>query len=332
MGREIFSLDGKRVWVAGHRGMVGQALTQCLRQEGCHLVSTGTQRVDLRRQQDVEQCLEQMRPHVIFLAAARVGGILANASFPATFLYDNLIIAANVMEAARVQGVEKLLFLGSSCIYPRMAPQPIPEEALLSGPLEPTNEWYALAKIAGIKMAQAFRRQYRADFISVQPANLYGPGDNFHPLHSHVPAAPVRRFHEAKVEGRTSVTVWGTGAAKREFLYLDDLADACVFLMKRYSDDLPINVGTGEDITIADFAEAVAQTVGFKGRICFDSSKPDGAPRKLVDVGRMAALGWRARTGLRQGLKRFYEAHLAAEGGSGARSAPVGVEIATTAE
>lgn len=326
MAQDIFSFEGKRVWVAGHRGMVGQALMRRLKQENCHLVTTGATKLDLRRQQDAEQCIEQMRPHVVFIAAARVGGIYANNTFPATFLYDNLMIAANVMEAVRVAGVEKLLYLGSSCSYPRMAPQPIPEEALLSGPLEPTNEWYALAKIAGIKLAQAFRRQYFTDYISVQPTNLYGPGDNFHREHSHVPAALIRRFHEAKVEQRATVTVWGTGAAKREFLYVDDLADACVFLMKKYSGDLPINVGTGADITIAEFAGMVAEAVGFSGRICFDPTKPDGPPRKLVDVGKIEALGWQAPTGLREGLKLVYHAFLAAERNSGIRSRPVGVE------
>lgn len=326
MAQDIFTFKGKRVWVAGHRGMVGQALMRRLNQEECHLVTTGASKIDLRRQQDAEQCLEQMRPHIVLIAAARVGGIYANNTFPATFLYDNIMIAANVMEAARVAGVEKLLYLGSSCSYPRMAPQPIPEEALLSGPLEPTNEWYALAKIAGTKLAQAFRRQYCTDYISVQPANLYGPGDNFHREHSHVPAALIRRFHEAKVERRTTVTVWGTGAAKREFLYVDDLADACVFLMKRYSGDLPINVGTGKDMTIVEFAGMVAETVGFNGRICFDPTKPDGTPRKVVDVGRIEALGWQAPTGLREGLKLFYDAFLAAERHSGIRAKPVGVE------
>jgi GDP-L-fucose synthase len=326
MAQELFTFEGKRVWVAGHRGMVGQALMRRLKQEKCHLVTTGATKIDLRRQEDAEQCLEQMRPHVVFIAAARVGGIHANNAFPATFLYDNIMIATNVMEAARVAGVEKLLCLGSSCSYPRMAPQPIPEEALLSGSLEPTNEWYALAKITGIKLAQAFRRQYGSDYISVQPANLYGPGDNFHPEHSHVPAALMRRFHEAKVERRTTVTVWGTGAAKREFLYVDDLADACVFLMKRFSGDLPINVGTGKDITIAEFAGMVAETVGFHGRICFDPMKPDGTPRKVVDVGRIEALGWQAPTGLREGLRLFYGSFLAAERNSGIRARPAGLE------
>jgi GDP-L-fucose synthase len=242
----------------------------------------------------------------VFLAAATVGGILANRDRPAEFLYDNLLIAANVMEACRRVGVEKLLFLGSSCVYPRGAPQPIPEEALLTGPLEATNEAYAVAKIAGIKLAETYRRQYGCDFISLQPANLYGLGDNFDLESSHVPAALVRRFHEAKVDGRTEVTVWGTGTPRREFLHVDDLADAAVFAMERYADASPLNIGVGIDVTIAEFAELVADVVGYGGSIGFDPSKPDGTPRKLLDVSRMTALGWRARIELRAGLEQYY--------------------------
>jgi GDP-L-fucose synthase len=244
---------------------------------------------------------------VVFVAAAKVGGIAANDALRGQFIYDNLAIATNIIHAAYVCQAEKLLFLGSSCIYPRLAAQPIFEEALLTGPLEPTNEPYAIAKIAGIKMAAAYRRQYGVDFISVMPTNLYGPGDNYHPEHSHVVAALIRRFHEAKLARAPSVVVWGTGTPRREFLYVDDLADACVFLMKNYSGDMPINIGTGEDISIADFAAEVAVTVGYGGEIEFDPSRPDGTPRKLLDVGRLSRLGWRAKTSLRDGLRLAYD-------------------------
>jgi GDP-L-fucose synthase len=242
----------------------------------------------------------------VFLAAARVGGISANSSYPAAFIGDNLAIALNVIRAAHATGVKKLLFLGSSCIYPRLATQPITEEQLLAGPLEPTNEWYAVAKIAGIKLCEAYRRQYGADFISVMPTNLYGPGDNYHPEDSHVPAALIRRFHEAKISGAPSVAVWGTGTPRREFLAADDLADACVFVMKHYSGDGFLNVGTGEDVTIADFARLVAEVVEYPGKLVFDTARPDGTPRKLLDVSKLAALGWRAQTPLRDGLKAAY--------------------------
>jgi GDP-L-fucose synthase len=231
----------------------------------------------------------------------------ANSSFPVDFLYDNLVIETNIIEAARRSGVEKLLFLGSSCVYPREAPQPITEEVLLTGPLEPTNEWYAVAKIAGIKLCQAYRRQYGCDFISAMPTNLYGPGDNFHPENSHVPAALLRRFYEAKVEGRDEVTVWGTGKPRREFLYVDDMADACVHLLRHYSGELHINIGVGDDVTITEFAEQIKRCVGFEGRICYDRTRPDGPPRKLLDVSRMRALGWSATTPLVEGLQRYYE-------------------------
>jgi GDP-L-fucose synthase len=319
MTEPLYSLKGKRVWIAGHRGMVGQALVRRLAQEGCEIVTVDRQSVDLRRQEATEAWIGDIRPDAIFLAAATVGGILANSSYPASFLYDNLMIAANVMEAARAARVEKLMSLGSSCIYPKYAPQPIPEEALLTGPLEPTNEWYALAKIAGLKLGAAYRRQYGCDFISVQPTNLYGPGDNFHPQHSHVPAALLQRFHEAKVRQLRSVTVWGTGRPRREFLFVDDLADACVFIMKHYSQEEPVNIGTGKDTTIADFARLIAATVGYKGEIIFDSSKPDGTPRKVVDVSRLTRLGWSAKTSLEEGLQQFYQAFLDSEGRAGTR-------------
>ncbi|MGC2855612.1 GDP-L-fucose synthase [Novispirillum sp. DQ9] len=301
-----FSLDGKRVWVAGHRGMVGAAVARRLEREPCEILTAGREVVDLTRQADVESWMADHRPEVVVLAAARVGGIHANDTYPAQFLHDNLAIELNVIEAARRVGVEKLLFLGSSCIYPREAAQPITEDALLTGPLEPTNEWYAIAKIAGVKLCQAYRKQYGCDFISAMPTNLFGPGDNFHPANSHVPAALLRRFHEARATGADSVTVWGTGQPRREFLWVDDLADACVTLLERYSDAAPVNVGTGRDLPIADFAAAVARTVGYTGRLEFDTSRPDGTPRKVLDVSCLAALGWTAPTTLEDGLKRYY--------------------------
>ncbi|MFN5716148.1 MAG: GDP-L-fucose synthase family protein, partial [Bradyrhizobium sp.] len=262
------------------------------------------------RQDQVERWMERNRPHAIVLAAARVGGIVANDTQPARFIYENLMIEANVVHAAWQVGVEKLLFLGSTCIYPRLAPQPLREDSMLTGPLEPTNEPYAIAKIAGIKMAEAYRSQSGADFISVMPTNLYGPGDNYHPEYSHVVAALIRRFHEAKVSGAADVVVWGTGTPRREFLYVDDLADACIHLMKTYSSPELVNIGTGEDITIAEFARVVAATVGYRGEISFDSSRPDGTPRKLLDVNRLAKLGWRATTPLEDGIKLAYQAYL----------------------
>src|SRR5689334_4975220 len=262
-----YRLDGKRVWVAGHKGMVGSALVRRLQRENVTLITAARSELDLRHQEQVEQFIAGARPQAIFLAAARVGGILANDSFPAAFLYDNLAIATNVIEAARRFDVEKLLNLGSTCVYPKFAPQPIREDALLSGPLEPTNQWYAVAKIAAIKLCEAYRTQHGADFISAMPTNLYGRGDNYHPKDSHVPAALIRRFHEAKVANSPTVTVWGTGRPRREFLCSDDLADACVFLMKHYSNMEFVNVGTGEDVTIAEFAKEVARVVGFEGKI-----------------------------------------------------------------
>lgn len=308
----IVSLRGKRVYVAGHRGMVGSALVRRLQGEDCHIVTASREAADLRRQVETEELLAELKPDLVFLAAATVGGILANSSAPADFIYDNLMIEANVVHSAHRVGVQKLLFLGSSCIYPKHAPQPISEDALLSGPLEPTNEAYAVAKIAGIKLVQAYRRQHGRDHISVQPANLYGPGDNFDPQTSHVIAALVARFDQAKRGGRGEVVVWGTGVPRREFLYVDDLADGCVLAMKHYSSDLPLNIGTGVDITIAELARQIADLVGFKGAIHFDPSKPDGTPRKLLDVRRVQALGWKATTSLAEGLKKYYAAYLAA--------------------
>jgi GDP-L-fucose synthase len=306
-----YSLSGKRVWVAGHRGMVGSAIVRRLAREECEVLIAPRAEVDLTRQAETEDWMAAARPQAIFLAAGRVGGIHANNSYPAQFIYENLAIEANIIHAAHKIGVEKLLFLGSSCIYPREAVQPMRESALLTGPLEPTNEWYAIAKIAGIKLCEAYRRQHGRDFISAMPTNLYGPGDNFHPQNSHVPAALLRRFHEAKLEHAKDVTVWGTGRPLREFMYVEDAADACVHLMKHYSGDIHVNVGTGSDIPISEFAERVRATVGFEGRIVYDTSRPDGTPRKVMDVSALKALGWSAPTTLEAGLRRYYQWFLA---------------------
>ncbi|UPU01199.1 GDP-L-fucose synthase [Bradyrhizobium barranii subsp. apii] len=303
-------MKGKSVYVAGHRGMVGAALVRRLAREDVQLVTVDRREVDLCNQAAVFDWFAKARPQVIFLAAAKVGGIVANDTLRAEFIYDNIAIAANVIQAAHQNGAEKLMFLGSSCIYPKLAPQPLREDSVLSGPLEPTNEPYAIAKIAGIKMAEAYRSQYGSDFISVMPTNLYGPGDNYHPELSHVVAALIRRFHEAKVAGAKSVIVWGTGTPRREFLYVDDMADACVHLMKTYSSAELVNIGTGEDITITEFARVVAAIVGYGGEISFDTSRPDGTPRKLLDVSRLAKLGWRATTSLEDGVRRAYAAYL----------------------
>jgi len=305
-----FELKGKTVFVAGHRGMVGSALVRRLAQENVELLTATRRELDLRDQAAVFEWFAGKKPQVVFLAAAKVGGIVANNTLRAEFLYDNLAIAANVIHAAHSNRAEKLMFLGSSCIYPKLAPQPMREDSMLTGPLEPTNEPYAIAKIAGIKMVEAYRHQYGCDFINVMPTNLYGPGDNYHPEYSHVVAALIRRFHEAKVSGGANVVVWGTGTPRREFLYVDDMADACVHLMKTYSAAEMVNIGTGEDITIADFARVVAATVGYKGTISYDSSRPDGTPQKLLDVSRLAKLGWRARTSLEDGIRLAYQAYL----------------------
>jgi GDP-L-fucose synthase len=309
-----FELKGKTVFVAGHRGMVGAALVRRLAQEDVELLTVGRSEMDLRDQAAVSGWFAAKRPQAVFLAAAKVGGIVANNTLRGEFLYDNLIIAANVIQAAHISRTEKLMFLGSSCIYPRLAPQPLREDSMLTGPLEATNEPYAIAKIAGIKMVEAYRSQYGADFINVMPTNLYGSGDNYHPEYSHVVAALIRRFHEAKASGAGEVVVWGTGTPRREFLYVDDLADACIHLMKTYSSDELVNIGTGEDITIAEFARVVAATVGYTGTISFDPSRPDGTPRKLLDVSRLAKLGWRARTSLEDGIKLAYQAYLKEHG------------------
>jgi GDP-L-fucose synthase len=310
MASTPFELKGKTVFVAGHRGMVGGALVRRLAQEDVKLLTVGRSEVDLRDQAAVFGWFAANAPQVVLLAAAKVGGIVANNTLRAEFLYDNLAIAANVIHAAHLHRAEKLMFLGSSCIYPKLAAQPLREDAMLTGLLEPTNEPYAIAKIAGIKMAEAYRSQYGSDFISVMPTNLYGPGDNYHPEYSHVVAALIRRFHEAKLSRAAEVVVWGTGTPRREFLYVDDMADACVHLMKTYSSSEMVNIGTGEDITIAEFARVVADAVGYTGTISFDTSRPDGTPRKLLDVGRLSQLGWRARIPLEEGIKLAYRAYL----------------------
>jgi GDP-L-fucose synthase len=305
-----FDLKGKTVFVAGHRGMVGSALVRRLARENVELLTVGRAEVDLRDQAAVFGWFAKARPRVVFLAAAKVGGIVANNTLRAEFIYDNLMIAANVIHAAHQNATEKLMCLGSSCIYPKLAAQPLREDSVLTGPLEETNEPYAIAKIAGIKMVEAYRRQYGCDFINVMPTNLYGPGDNYHPEYSHVVAALIRRFHEAKRSGSPSVAVWGTGTPRREFLYVDDMADACIHLMKTYSQRELVNIGTGEDITIADFARLVATVTEYRGEISFDPSRPDGTPQKLLDVSRLAKLGWRARTSLEDGLRLAYQAYL----------------------
>ena len=310
MASTAFELKGKTVFVAGHRGMVGSALMRRLAREDADLLTVSRSEVDLRDQAAVNAWFAAKRPQAVFLAAAKVGGIVANNTLRAEFIYDNLAIATNVIHAAHVNGVEKLMFLGSSCIYPKLAAQPLREDAMLTGALEPTNEPYAIAKIAGIKMVEAYRSQYGADFINVMPTNLYGPGDNYHPEYSHVVAALIRRFHEAKRSDAAEVVVWGTGTPRREFLYVDDMADACLHLMKTFSAPELVNIGTGEDITIADFARVVAAAVGYRGRISFDPSRPDGTPRKLLDVSRLAALGWRATTPLEEGIRLAYQAFL----------------------
>lgn len=301
-----FDLRGKRVWVAGHRGMVGGAVVRRLSREDCTILTAGRTDADLRRQSETEAWMEANKPDAIIVAAATVGGIYANDTRPAEFIYDNLMIEANVIGAAHRLGVQKLLFLGSSCIYPRMATQPITEDSLLTGPLEPTNEWYAVAKIAGIKMCQAFRKQYGCDFISAQPTNLYGPGDNFSLTQSHVIPALIVKAHNAKVAGAKTLEVWGTGTPRREFLHVDDLADALVFLLQHYSGPVQLNVGTGEDIPIGDLARLVCDVVGFQGELVFDTTKPDGTPRKLLDVGLLQSLGWSAQTKLDDGLRETY--------------------------
>ncbi|WP_112611272.1 GDP-L-fucose synthase (plasmid) [Rhizobium sp. WW22] len=310
MPEVIYSLAGKKVYVAGHRGMVGSAIVRRLASEDCEILTATRAEVDLRRQEQVEAWMCKHRPDVVFLAAARVGGILANATYPADFLYDNMILQANVIHAAYKTHVEKLMFLGSSCIYPKIADQPIAEEALLTGPLEPTNEWYAIAKIAGLKLCQAYRKQHGKDFISAMPTNLYGPGDNFDLESSHVMPALIRKTHEAKIHQQQEICIWGTGNPRREFLHVDDCADACVHLMKTYSAESHVNVGSGEDITVLNLAHLVSMVVGFEGKITHDLTKPDGTIRKLMSVDKLRTLGWSPKIGLKEGIADAYRSFL----------------------
>ncbi len=301
-----YDLSGKRIWVAGHRGMVGGALVRRLATEDCEVITAGREVVDLTRQADVEHWMNETRPDAIVMAAAKVGGILANNTHPVDFLVDNMLIETNIITAAHAIGVERFLFLGSSCIYPKMAPQPIPEDSLLTGPLEPTNEWYAIAKIAGIKLCQAYRKQYGHDWISAMPTNLYGPGDNYDLQSSHVLPALLRKFHEAREQGSREVVIWGSGTPLREFLHCDDLADALVFLLKNYSDYEHVNVGSGVEVTIRELAETVARVVGYEADLVFDSSKPDGTPRKLMDSSKLHELGWNNARPLEEGISDAY--------------------------
>ncbi|MDR9771710.1 GDP-L-fucose synthase [Rhizobium hidalgonense] len=310
MPEVIYSLAGKRVYVAGHRGMVGSAIVRRLASEGCEILTAPRAEVDLRRQEQVEAWMSKYRPDAVFLAAARVGGILANATYPADFLYDNLVLQANVIHAAHKADVEKLMFLGSSCIYPKFADQPIVEDALLTGSLEPTNEWYAIAKIAGLKLCAAYRKQHGKDFISAMPTNLYGPGDNFDLDSSHVMPALIRKAHEAKINRQREICIWGTGTPRREFLHVDDCADACLHLMKTYSAESHVNIGSGEDIAILELAHLVSKVVGFEGKITHDPTKPDGTPRKLLSVDKLRTLGWSPRIGLKEGIAGAYRSFL----------------------
>lgn len=299
---------GAKIYVAGHRGMVGSAIVRCLRTQGYHnLVLKTSKELDLRRQTEVESFFKEERPEYVFLAAAKVGGIMANSQFPADFMYDNMILEMNVIKASYENQVKKLMFLGSSCIYPKMAAQPMSEDCLLTGPLEQTNEAYALAKISGLKYCEYLNRQYKTDYISVMPTNLYGPNDNYHPEHSHVLPALIRRFHEAKRDNLPEVVVWGSGNPLREFLYVDDLADACVYLMNTYSGDETVNLGTGKELSIKELTEKVKRIVGYNGKVVFDSSKPDGTPRKLLKVTKLEALGWHYKTELEEGIRLAYD-------------------------
>lgn len=312
---------GEKVYVAGHRGLVGAAIVRRLERKGLHnLVLRTSKELDLREQEQVRDFFETEKPCYVFLAAAKVGGILANETYPADFIRDNLLVQTNVIDAAYKSGAKKLLFLGSSCIYPKYAPQPMKEEHLLTGPLEPTNEWYAIAKIAGLKMCAAYRRQYNFNAISVMPTNLYGIGDNFNLENSHVIPALIRKFHDAKVSGSDTVMVWGSGTPRREFLYVDDLADACLYLMQHYDEEELVNIGTGKDLTIAELAVLIKEVVGFQGQIRYDSSKKDGPPQKLLDVSRLERTGWKARTGLREGLQKLYAWYISSLAADGVRA------------
>jgi GDP-L-fucose synthase len=310
MSEFLYPLKGKRVWVAGHKGMVGSALVRRLASEDCEVITAAHSEVDLVRQTEVEAWIGKARPDAIILAAAKVGGIVANDTMPAEFIYQNMMIEANVIEAAHRADVNRLLFLGSSCIYPKFAPQPITEDALLTGPLEPTNEAYAIAKIAGIKIAQAYRKQYLRDYIAAMPTNLYGPGDNFDLTNGHVLPALIRKADDARRQGQSELTIWGSGTPRREFLHVDDCADALVHLLKVYSAREHVNVGSGEDLSIRELAELVAKVVGFSGKVETDPSRPDGTPRKLMSGARLAALGWRPRVGLEDGIRATYRWYL----------------------
>ncbi|HEY5070606.1 MAG TPA: GDP-L-fucose synthase [Caulobacteraceae bacterium] len=307
----VFPLAAKRIWVAGHRGMVGAATARRLASEDCEILTASRAQVDLMDQRQTDRWVADHKPDAIILAAAKVGGIQANQLFPAEFLFNNLMIQANVVSASHRHGVSKLLMLGSSCIYPRLAAQPIAEKQLLSGPLEPTNQWYAIAKIAGVKLAESYRAQYGCDFISAMPTNLYGPGDNFDLATSHVIPALIRKAHEAKIADAPEMVIWGSGAALREFLHVADCADALIHLLKRYSGDSPVNVGCGEDLTIVELAQLICAVVGYEGGVAFDASKPDGAPRKVLNVERLKSMGWRPTVPLREGLRDTYERFLA---------------------
>jgi GDP-L-fucose synthase len=302
-----YDIDNKRIWVTGHNGMVGNAVVRRLQKENCDIITIPKSELDLRDSEAVAKWLKNCTPDAIVVASAKVGGIYANSHYPADFLYDNLMIEMNIIHNAMKNDVEKLLFLGSSCIYPRNAKQPITEDALLTGELEPTNEWYAIAKIAGIKLCQSYRQQYGVNYISAMPTNLYGPGDNFHPENSHVPAALLSRFHEAKVNNESQCSVWGSGNPKREFLYVDDLADALIYLLKNYSEHSHVNIGTGLDISIKDFALKIKGCVGYQGDLVFDKTKPDGMPRKVLDVSKLSEIGWTPKTTLDEGLSRYYQ-------------------------
>jgi len=315
MSGQQYDLNGKRVWVAGHKGMVGSALIRRLASENCEILTCERSDADLTRQLEVENWLEANRPDAIIIAAAKVGGIYANDTLPSDFLYDNLMIEANIIKAAHDVGTEKLLFLGSSCIYPKFAEQPIEESSLLTGPLELTNQWYAIAKIAGIKLCQAYRAQYGSDFISAMPTNLYGPNDHYDPLLSHVLPALIRKVHEAKTAGAPEIVIWGTGTPRREFLHVDDCADALVLLLKTYSEDEHINIGSGSDISIADLARLVCDVIGFDGEISHDLSKPDGTPRKLMSGDKLKKLGWRPKISLEDGIAGAYQDFLRIIGG-----------------
>ena len=310
MSGQSYSLSGKRIWVAGHRGMVGSAIVRRLQSAQCEILTVDRHALDLTDQAAVRAWVAAAAPDAVFLAAAKVGGILANDSFPADFIYQNLVIETNVIDACHRADVARMLFLGSSCIYPKLADQPIREDSLLTGQLEPSNQWYAIAKIAGIKLAQAYRRQYGRDYISAMPTNLYGPGDNFDLQSSHVLPALIRKADEAKKAGAGAITIWGSGTPRREFLHVDDCADACVFLMEHYSGDEHVNVGSGEDIAILDLAKLVCDIVGFDGEIERDTGKPDGTPRKLMSSARMRAMGWAPAIGLREGIAATYDWYL----------------------